>query len=193
MNSYKKYLKNKEINKTKLTKYLTLIYDDLYYRVERIKQKKEISLETFGIFFQYSPFLSKILMCALTSSFYSKISKENFINLIPKLYCGTFEEKMELFFKIFSINQKGFVDINDIKLILYHFQLINNSNDFTLLNKVIKNLNFNENEKINFKQWEELISKNSDLFYLINYFINKTKPFNENIIDELFFLFAKYK
>ena len=191
MNSYKKYLKNKEINKTKLTKYLTLIYDDLYYRVERIKQKKEISLETFGIFFQYSPFLSKILMCALTSSFYSKISKENFINLIPKLYCGTFEEKMELFFKIFSINQKGFVDINDIKLILYHFQLIDDSNDFTLLNKVIKNLNFNENEKINFKQWEELISKNSDLFYLINYFINKTKPFNENIIDELFFLKEK--
>ena len=50
MNSYKKKLKNKEINKTKLTKYLSLIYDDLYYRVERIKQKKEISLETFGIF-----------------------------------------------------------------------------------------------------------------------------------------------
>ena len=191
MNSNKKYLKNKEINKTKLTKYLSLIYDDLYYRVERIKQKKEISLETFGIFFQYSPFLSKILMSALTSSFYSKISKENFINLIPKLYCGTFEEKMELFFKIFSINQKGFIDINNIKLILYHFQLINKTNDFKLLNKVIKNLNFNENEKINFKQWEELISKNSDLFYLINFFINKTKPFNENIIDELFFLNEK--
>ena len=191
MNSYKKYLKNKEINKTKLTKYLSLIYDDLYYRVERIKQKKEISLETFGIFFQYSPFLSKIFMFALTNSFYSKISKENFINLIPKLYCGTFEEKMEIFFKIFSINQKGFIDINNIKLILYHFQLINNTNDFKLLNKVIKNLNFNENEKIYFKQWEELISKNSDLFYLINFFINKTKPFNENIIDELFFLNEK--
>ena len=102
MNSYKKYLNNKQTNKTKLRKYLSLIFDDLYNRVERIKQKKEISLETFGIFFQYSPFLSKILISSLTSSSYSKISKDNFINLIPQLYCGTYEEKMEIFFKIFS-------------------------------------------------------------------------------------------
>ena len=53
MNSYKQYLNNKLTNKTKLRKYLSLIFDDFYYRVERIKQKKEISLETFGIFFQY--------------------------------------------------------------------------------------------------------------------------------------------
>ena len=52
MNSYKKYLNNKQTNKTKLRKYLSLIFDDLYNRVERIKQKNEISLETFGIFFQ---------------------------------------------------------------------------------------------------------------------------------------------
>ena len=186
MNSYKKYLNNKQTNKTKLRKYLSLIFDDLYNRVERIKQKKEISLETFGIFFQYSPFLSKILISSLISSFYSKISKDNFINLIPQLYCGTFEEKMELFFKIFSTKEKDIIEFKNIKLILYHFQLINNSNDFKILNKLIKNLNINENEELNFKQWKDLNSRNSDLFYLINYFINKTKPFNEYVIDEIF-------
>ena len=55
MNSYKKYLKNKEINKTKLTKYLTLIYDDLYYRVERIKQKKRNFFGNFWNFFPIFP------------------------------------------------------------------------------------------------------------------------------------------
>ena len=41
MNYYKKYLNNKQTNKTKLRKYLSLIFDDLYNRVERIKQKKK--------------------------------------------------------------------------------------------------------------------------------------------------------
>ena len=186
MNSYKKYLNNKQTNKTKLRKYLSLIFDDLYNRVERIKQKKEISLETFGIFFQYSPFLSKILISSLTSSFYSKISKDNFINLIPQLYCGTFEEKMELFFKIFSTKEKDIIEFKNIKLILYHFQLINNSNDFKILNKLIKNLNINEKDELNFKEWKDLISRNSDLFYLINFFLNKAKPFNENVIEKIF-------
>ena len=157
MNSYKKYLNNKQTNKTKLRKYLSLIFDDLYNRVERIKQKKEISLETFGIFFQYSPFLSKILISSLTSSFYSKISKDNFINLIPQLYCGTFEEKMELFFKIFSTKEKDIIEFKNIKLILYHFQLINNSNDFKILNKLIKNLNINEKDELNFKEWRFIL------------------------------------
>ena len=186
MNSYKKYLNNKQTNKTKLRKYLSLIFDDLYNRVERIKQKKEISLETFGIFFQYSPFLSKILISSLTSSFYSKISKDNFINLITQLYFGTFEEKMELFFKIFSTKEKDIIEFKNIKLILYHFQLINNSNDFKILNKLIKNLNINEKDELNFKEWKDLISRNSDLFYLINFFLNKAKPFNENVIEKIF-------
>ena len=58
--------------------------------------------------------------------------------------------------------------------------------DFKILNKLIKNLNINEKDELNFKGWKDLISRNSDLFYLIDFFLNKTKPFNENVIAEIF-------
>ena len=135
--------------------------------------------------FFFNILLFKILISSLTSSSYSKISKDNFINLIPQLYCGTYKEKMEIFFKIFS-KEKDFIQLKNIKLILYHFQLIIKTNDFKILNKLIKNLNINEKDELNFKEWKDLISRNSDLFYLINFFLNKTKPFNENVIEEIF-------
>ena len=62
---------------------------------------------------------------------------------------------MELFFKIFSTKEKDIIEFKNIKLILYHFQLINKTNDFKILNKLIKNLNINENEELNFKQWKD--------------------------------------
>ena len=81
--------------------------------------------------FFFNILLFKILISSLTSSSYSKISKDNFINLIPQLYCGTYEEKMEIFFKIFS-KEKDFIQLKNIKLILYHFQLIIKTTDWSL-------------------------------------------------------------
>ena len=95
------------------------------------------------------------------------------------------KKKWKFFIKIFS-KEKDFIQIKNIKLILYHFQLIIKTNDFKILNKLIKNLNINEKDELNFEERKDLISRNSDLFYLINYFINKTKPFNENVIEEIF-------
>ena len=95
------------------------------------------------------------------------------------------KKKWKFLFKIFS-KEKDFIQLKNIKLILYHFQLIIKTNDFKILNKLIKNLNINEKDELNFKEWKDLISRNSDLFYLINFFLNKTKPFNENVIEEIF-------
>ena len=63
---------------------------------------------------------------------------------------------MEIFFKIFS-KEKDFIQLKNIKLILYHFQLIIKTNDFKILNKLIKNLNINEKDELNFKEWRFIL------------------------------------
>ena len=183
--NFEDFLKTKKINEKALFKYFNLIFDDLYERVENNKVKDEkISMETMRIFFQYPEIIFKLIFSALKIPFENRISKVQFNEIIFKLYCSDNKEKMKLYFNIFSPDEKQLIYCENIKIILFNFHLINYSNNFNYLNKVINNLNLKEN--MSFLQWEELNSRNSDLFYLINFFIENTKPFNDFLINELF-------
>ena len=184
--NFEDFLKTKKINEKALFKYFNLIFDDLYERVENNKVKDEkISMETMRIFFQYPEIIFKLIFSALKIPFENRISKVQFNEIIFKLYCSDNKEKMKLYFNIFSPDEKQLIYCENIKIILFNFHLINYSNNFNYLNKVINNLNLKEN--MSFLQWEELNSRNSDLFYLINFFIENTKPFNDFLINELFY------
>ena len=183
--NYEDFLKTKKINEKALLKYFIFIFDDLYQRVENNKAKDgKISMETMRLFFQYPELIFKLICTALNISIENRISKDQFLEIIFKLYCSEDNEKMKFYFNIFSPNEKQLINCKNIELILFNFHLINYSNNFNYLNKIINNLNLKEN--MSFSEWEELNSRNSDLFYLMNFYIEDTKPFNDYLINDLF-------
>ena len=183
--NFEDFLKTKKINEEALLKYFNFIFDDIYQRIENNKVKDEkISMETVRLFFQYPEIIFKLICSALNISIENRISKDQFLEIIFKLYCSENNEKMKLYFNIFFPNEKQLINCENIKLILFNFHLINYSNNFNYLNKIINNLNLKEN--MNYLEWEELNSRNSDLFYLINFYLENTKPFNDYLINELF-------
>ena len=150
--NYEDFLKTKKINEKALLKYFIFIFDDLYQRVENNKAKDgKISMETMRLFFQYPELIFKLIFTALNISIENRISKDQFLEIIFKLYCSEDNEKMKFYFNIFSPNEKQLINCKNIEIILFNFHLINYSNNFNYLNKIINNLNLKEN--MNYLEW----------------------------------------
>ena len=187
-NEINETFKLNNINKTSLNKYLIYIYDDLNNRIEKktTKTKEGISKESIKLFFKFPSLLSNRIYYSLFECNYN-ISKSEFIYKINTLYCGTFKEKLNIYFKIFDFNKTDTICYEDIKLILYYFHLLNNSNqNFCLLDKIIDNI-IKKDSKLSYKEWENKnVNINSDIFYLLNYYFYINKPFSDIVLNEFF-------
>ena len=187
LNEINEIFKLNNINKKSLNKYLIYIYDDLNKRVEiRSKNKEGISKESIKLFFKFPSLLSNRIYYSLFECNYN-INKSEFVNKINTLYCGTFKEKLNIYFKIFDFDKTDSICYQDIKLILYYFHLLNNSNhNFGLLDKIIDNI-LKKDSELSYKEWENINTNvNSDIFYLLNFYFLTNKPFSDLVLNEFF-------
>ena len=174
----------KKINKYALNQFLEIIFSDLSDRVE--KSSGRICKDTFSLFFQVPLFLSQRLFNSVHKLDDNYLTQDEFISNLSNIYCGSEDNKLQFFFTFMDIDSDGFINLEDITIILYQFHLLLSESDFSLLDQIILNFNFT-NKNINYEQWSELTkTENSDLFVLLNYFFYKTKPFSNHFLN-LFF------
>ena len=187
-NEINETIKLNNINKKSLNKYLFYIYDDLNNRIEKKTKKSNegLSKESIKLFFKFPSLLSNRIYYSLFECNYN-INKSEFIYKINTLYCGTFKEKLNIYFKIFDLDKTDTICYEDIKLILYYFHLLNNSSqNFGLLDKIIDNI-IKKDTVLSYKEWENInVNINSDIFYLLNYYFYINKPFSDIVLNEFF-------
>ena len=124
------------------------------------------------------------------------LSEKEFVDYFSTIYYGTLEERAKLIFKILDFNEINKIEVNDVKLFLYHLHIFKNTYrddiDLDLINKIIYSIFVNNQTVLNCKQFiQKIKSENNDLLFLLILYFYKYKPFTLEEL-ELFFLHTNY-
>lgn len=166
--------------------YFSAVYKDIAVSPEK---DNRLSLDGFANYFSLPFVITSRLFKLFTHSNVKSISEEEFVSGIMNLYFSDFDFRIRYIFDFFESNtNKGVIFANDIKILLTHFAKIkskdNDTADLTLLSNLVSNCLIINDKRKTFtkKQWEELVSDNSDVFLLTLFFLYEYKPFQiENI------------
>ena len=178
----------KKINKESLTTLLDLVFNDLSQRVEQ-KNKDKISYETFSLYYQLPIFISKCIFNCFVKNEEQFITKQEFISNMVDLYCGEPETKLHLFFKFLDLDCDGFINAEDVTVILYQFHFVLSEIEPEIILKIIYNSNlfYESKQNVTLQEFVEINKNaNSDLFVLLSFFFYKTKPFSNHFLNLYF-------
>ena len=156
-----------------------------------------INLISFNIYINLPFFISQKIFNAIkkdTNTDY--LSEKEFVNFFSTIYYGTLEERANLIFKILDFNKQNQIEMNDVKLFLYHLHIFKNTYrddiDLDLINKIIFSIFVNNQFILNCKQFiQKIKTENSDLLFLLILYFYKYKPFTLEEL-ELFYLHNNY-
>ena len=85
------------------------------------------------------------------------LSEKEFVDYFSTIYYGTLEERAKLIFKILDFNEINKIEVNDVKLFLYHLHIFKNTYrddiDLDLINKIIYSIFVNNQTVLNCKQF----------------------------------------
>jgi len=151
------------------------------------KREKGIDIITFNTYQNLPFFISEKIFNSIKRNSKDEILESEFINFFSTIYYGKLEERAKLIFNILDFSQSNVIQIDDVKLLCYHFHLIKNTYkddlDLILIDQMISSIFENENPFLTYKNFiEKIKTKNSDLLFLFILFFFKFKPFE---MDEL--------
>lgn len=107
------------------------------------------------------------------------ILEEDFMKICTCLYCSTFEEKIDYFFKICAVSNSDNIFKSDIIILFKHL----NHNDIENIMELIEDFFDNGKDYLPKKQYLSQVMKNSDLVFLFFFTITNNKLFNEDLIN----------
>ena len=150
----------KKINKESLTTLLDLVFNDLSQRVEQ-KNKDKISYETFSLYYQLPIFISKCIFNCFVKNEEQFITKQEFISNMVDLYCGEPETKLNLFFKFLDLDCDGFINAEDVTVILYQFHFVLSEIEPEIILKIIYNPNlfYESKQNVSLQEFVEINKK----------------------------------
>ena len=183
LNSLFKY----EIPKENFIIFFHSIYNSLFSNNFSNEEKKE----TFVNLLNYPLFISEKIFNAITKN--NNLNENIFINFFYTIFYGNDNNKINLLFEIFDINNENKLYKKNIEIFLYQFHLKKNyykkENDLELINNIINNFFINEKEYLTKEEFIKIITNiNCDIFYLFFIFLNLYFSFNK---DQILFLSSK--
>jgi len=149
------------------------------------------------IFFDYLKlpmFISEKVFTVLDEDKDGFLSSKEFILGMNKLYNGSYEDTIQLIFDILDFNHDGYIEKDDVKMILsllplktdrskveYKYQM----QSLEEINEIIS-ATFGKSKKLNLEEFKKMVEKHkSDIFIQIICFLYQKKPFTENNINVL--------
>ena len=135
------------------------------------KREKGIDIITFNTYQNLPFFISEKIFNSIKRNSKDEILESEFINFFSTIYYGKLEERAKLIFNILDFSQSNVIQIDDVKLLCYHFHLIKNTYkddlDLILIDQMISSIFENENPFLTYKNFiEKIKTKNSDLLFL---------------------------
>ena len=140
-----------------------------------------IELITFFNYMKLPIFICKKIFFPFSKN--DVLNQNSFLKLFCGLYLGNFLDKITNIFFILDFNHDRIIQLDDVKLILYHFHILNktysNESDLNLLDNLIDNF-FSEKNSLSFEEYLEIIKyKNSDIIFILILIFYKYIPFTE--------------
>jgi Ca2+-binding EF-hand superfamily protein len=172
--------------------YLKNTHKDLSERSDKNK-KLGISKLTFTDYFSLPIIISEKLFNSLDKDQNGFLNTKEFIEGMQKLYLGSFEDTTKAIFDIYDFDNDGFINGEDIKIIMSYLPLKfqNNKNEFNFQMESlceideILNLTFKINNKLNLSEYLESILKiASDSYLQLICFLYNNVPFSEAIVSQ---------
>ena len=173
--------------------YLKEVYKDLADRNEE-NRKKGIMKIVFFDYLKLPMFISDKVFTVFDEDKDGFLSSKEFILGMNKLYNGSYQDTIQLIFDILDFNHDGFIEKDDVKMILsllplktdrskveYKYQM----KSLEEINEII-NSTFGKSKKLNLEDFKNMVEKHkSDIFIQIICFLYQKKPFTENNINVL--------
>ena len=173
--------------------YLKEVYKDLADRNEE-NRKKGIMKIIFFDYLKLPMFISEKVFTVLDEDKDGFLSSKEFILGMNKLYNGSYEDTIQLIFDILDFNHDGYIEKDDVKMILsllplktdrskveYKYQM----QSLEEINEIIS-ATFGKSKKLNLEEFKKMVEKHkSDIFIQIICFLYQKKPFTENNINVL--------
>ncbi len=155
----------------------------------RNKFDKTINKIDFINYLKFPYFISDKLFNSFDLDNDGKLSKDEFINGLEKLYFGTFEETAQIIFNLLDYDKDKKIRKEDVKLMLLYLPLTNIQSNKQIednckeIDSIINQTFFKFSKELKFKQFLKIIlKKSSDLFVQLICYFYLNKPFNsENI------------
>ena len=183
-------------------KYLQEIFNDLSTRGNS-KNIKYMSRTTFYDYIKLPIFIAEKLYSSFSYRNKDGLMLEEFVDGFFNLYTGSFEDTAKIIFNLLDFNKDGYINNDDVKIILSYLPLINNlSSDENKKEELVSKLfgdqmksleeideivkeTFNKYEgEMNLEQFIETIKNNNSEVYLqILCFLYEQIPFTAKNID----------
>ena len=167
-----------KISNNFILNYLLIIFNSL------CNKDKVINQITFFHYMKLPFFITKKIFFSFSEN--DLLNEHSFIKLMSGLYLGNLLERLTTIFLILDFDHDKIIRIEDVKLILYLFQLINkdykNETDLSLIDNLINNF-FTDKKTLSFKEYLEIIkNNNSDIIFILIILFHKYIPFKEEEI-----------
>lgn len=141
-----------------------------------------MNMETFEILFNFPLLFSQKLFRLIDKEKKGFISNRQFIEAMYKLFNGPMTERIRMLFDLLDFNEDGIVNTEDILLITYHISLRANFNKLSKLKQMILN---HINGRINYEEFTNTISLNSDLIWYLCLMLDKLCPLTPDVYNFL--------
>ena len=168
----------------KVTLYISKQYV-INYLVDIFKtlsnENNKIELITFFNYMKLPYFICKKIFFSYSKN--NVLNSHSFLKLFCGLYLGNFLDKITNIFYILDFNHDKIIQLDDVKLLLYNFHIINktysNESDLYLLDNSINNF-FSDKKSLSFEEYLDIIkNKNSDIIFILILIFYKYIPFTE--------------
>ena len=147
-----------------------------------------ISYISFHNYFNLCSFLSskifKLFSCNKSSD--TSISKEQFIEGLRMMYISELSIRSKMVFDMYDYDNDGVINKEDVKLLLSHFHYLSNTSDISsLMNIVDKFFSYQSKEnEMTLSSFENTIKHyNSDILFILLFFLNHHSPFTQEEIE----------
>lgn len=176
-------------NELHIKKYLSLIFDSL------AGSQNEVDFLAFYNYISLPYFIAEKIFSCLAKKTNKNLSLLNFIDGLYSLYYGNLATKIEFLLYLLDLNDDGYIYFDNVKLFFIHLHSIGNcfnESDIGIINTMILSL-FEEKTKLSLKNFtSNILTKQSDIFFLFYYIIFIKKPFNVECVNHYINTFSNY-
>jgi hypothetical protein len=158
----------------------------------RNKIDKTINKIDFVNYLKFPYFISDKLFNSFDSDNDGKLSKDEFINGLKKLYFGTFEEIAQIIFNLLDYDKDKKIRKEDVKLMLLYLPSINDQSNEQIqdnckeIDSILNQTFIKFSKGLKFKQFLKIILKKcSDVFIQLICYFYLNKPFNSENINKI--------
>ena len=161
-------------------------YFNYFFSILSHNNKDVITYISFQNYFNMCSFISNKLFTYFSRSSDTSISKEQFIEGLRMMYISELSIRSKMVFDMYDYDNDGVINKEDVKLLLSHFHYLSNTSDISsLMNIVDKFFSYQSKEnEMTLSSFENTIKHyNSDILFILLFFLNHHSPFTQEEIE----------